>query len=185
MTLSRKIILSLLASLGGCIAVHAQEFKVPASHAAIHQDLIASQANIGNQIKVEDTEQFLEGLLNEEDIEPEIDIYTEGWNSKRVNPYGDAVVPDTKDIDVSVFAMPHPGYVTSNYGYRRRFRREHKGIDIKAITGDTIRSAFNGKIRLTSYDRRGYGNYIIIRHENGLETVYGHLSKSSSPKINM
>lgn len=177
MTLSRKIILSLLASLGGCIAVHAQEFKVPASHAAIHQDLIASQANIGNQIKVEVTEQFLEGLLNEEDIEPEIDIYTEGWNSKRVNPYGDAVVPDTKDIDVSVFAMPHPGYVTSNYGYRRRFRREHKGIDIKAITGDTIRSAFNGKIRLTSYDRRGYGNYIIIRHENGLETVYGHLSK--------
>lgn len=177
MTLNRKIILSLLASLGGCIAVYAQEFKVPASHAAIHQDLIASQANIGKQIKVEDTEQFLEGLLNEEDIEPEIDIYTEGWNSKRVNPYGDAVVPDTKDIDVSVFAMPHPGYVTSNYGYRRRFRREHKGIDIKAITGDTIRSAFNGKIRLTSYDRRGYGNYIIIRHENGLETVYGHLSK--------
>lgn len=177
MTLSRKIILSLLASLGGCIVVHAQECKVPASHAAIHQDLIASQANIGNQIKVEDTEQFLEGLFNEEDIEPEIDIYTEGWNSKRVNPYGDAVVPDTKDIDVSVFAMPHPGYVTSNYGYRRRFRREHKGIDIKAITGDTIRSAFNGKIRLTSYDRRGYGNYIIIRHENGLETVYGHLSK--------
>ena len=177
MTLNRKFILSLLASLGGCIAVHAQEFKVPASHAAIHQDLIASQANIGKQIKVEDTEQFLEGLLNEEDIEPEIDIYTEGWNSKRVNPYGDAVVPDTKDIDVSVFAMPHPGYVTSNYGYRRRFRREHKGIDIKAITGDTIRSAFNGKIRLTSYDRRGYGNYIIIRHENGLETVYGHLSK--------
>lgn len=177
MTLNRKIILSLLASLGGCIAVHAQEFKVPASHAAIHQDLIASQANIGKQIKVENTEQFLEGLLNEEDIEPEIDIYTEGWNSKRVNPYGDAVVPDTKDIDVSVFAMPHPGYVTSNYGYRRRFRREHKGIDIKAITGDTIRSAFNGKIRLTSYDRRGYGNYIIIRHENGLETVYGHLSK--------
>lgn len=177
MTLTRKISLSLFALLGSYVAMNAQEFKVPASHAAIHQDLIASQANIGNQIKVEDTELFLEGLLNEEDIEPEIDIYTEGWDSKRVNPYGNAVVPDTKDIDVSVFSMPHPGYVTSNYGYRRRFRREHKGIDIKAITGDTIRSAFNGKIRLTNYERRGYGYYIIVRHENGLETVYGHLSK--------
>ncbi len=73
--------------------------------------------------------------------------------------------------------MPHPGYVTSPYGYRRRFRRMHKGIDIKVYTGDTIRAAFDGKVRLTKYQRRGYGYYVIIRHTNNLETVYGHLSK--------
>ena len=73
--------------------------------------------------------------------------------------------------------MPCDGYVTSPYGYRRRFRRMHKGIDLKVQTGDTVYAAFNGKVRLTKYERRGYGYYVVIRHENELETVYGHLSK--------
>ena len=73
--------------------------------------------------------------------------------------------------------MPHPGYVTSPYGYRRRFRRMHKGIDLKANTGDTVRAAFDGKVRITKYERKGYGYYVVIRHTNDLETVYGHLSK--------
>lgn len=177
MLITKKIIATITFLLGAGVVVNAEEYRLPESHAAEHRNLIAGQTNVGNQIKVEDTEQFLEGLLNEEDIEPEIDIYTEGWDSKRVNPYGNAVVPDKKDIDVSNFSMPHSGYVTSRYGYRRRFRRQHKGIDLKAHTGDTVRSAFNGKIRLTNYERKGYGYYVIIRHENGLETVYGHLSK--------
>ncbi len=177
MLITRKITFLIASLIGTWGITMAQEYRLPASHAAEHRDLIAGQINIGNQIKVEDTEQFLENILNEEDIEPEMDIYTEGWESKLVNPYGNAVVPERQDIDVSNFCMPHPGYVTSTYGYRRRFRREHKGIDIKAITGDTIRAAFNGKVRLTNYQRRGYGYYIIIRHENGLETVYAHLTK--------
>ena len=53
----------------------------------------------------------------------------------------------------------------------------HKGIDLKVQIGDTIRAAFDGKVRLTKYERKGYGYYVIVRHENGLETVYGHLSK--------
>ena len=48
---------------------------------------------------------------------------------------------------------------------------------MKLQTGDTVRAAFSGKVRLTRYERRGYGYYVIIRHHNGLETVYGHLSK--------
>ncbi len=86
-------------------------------------------------------------------------------------------MPQTAEIDVSKFCMPHPGYVTSPYGYRRRFRRMHKGIDLKAFTGDTIRAAFDGKIRVTNYERRGYGYYVVIRHTNDLETVYAHLTK--------
>ena len=53
----------------------------------------------------------------------------------------------------------------------------HKGADLKANIGDTIYAAFTGKVRLTKFERNGYGFYVILRHDNGLETVYGHLSK--------
>lgn len=154
----------------------AQTYRVPNAHKSEHLDLIARQENIGNQISSKDTQVFLDNLFKEE-AEPELDIYTEGWESRRVNAYTGMTVPDTKVIDVSEFAMPCPGYVTSPYGYRPRFRREHKGIDLKLQTGDTVYAAFSGRVRLTNFERKGYGYYVILRHPNGLETVYGHLSK--------
>ncbi len=158
------------------LSASAQTYRLPGAHAAEHQDLIARQENIGNQISVKDTQEFLDNLFKDEE-EPELDIYTEAWNSKSVNAYAGMQIPDTKTIDVSEFAMPCPGYVTSPYGYRPRFRREHKGIDLKLQTGDTVYAAFSGRVRLTNFERRGYGYYVILRHPNGLETVYGHLSK--------
>ena len=116
-----------------------------------------------------------------DDIEPEPDIYTEGWNSKRVNPFRESDVPNRRVINVTGYAMPvgHSNVrVTSNYGYRAKFGRMHKGIDLGIRSNDTIYAAYDGKVRLTSYEARGYGNYIIIRHPNELETVYGHLNKS-------
>ena len=53
----------------------------------------------------------------------------------------------------------------------------HKGLDIKVYIGDTIRAAFDGKVRIVRYEANGYGNYVVIRHNNGLETIYGHMSK--------
>jgi murein DD-endopeptidase MepM/ murein hydrolase activator NlpD len=53
----------------------------------------------------------------------------------------------------------------------------HKGIDVKVYIGDTIRAAFDGKVRVANYEAAGYGNYVVIRHNNGLETIYGHMSK--------
>ncbi|MDE5940796.1 MAG: peptidoglycan DD-metalloendopeptidase family protein [Muribaculaceae bacterium] len=158
------------------MSANAQTFRLPSAHTAEHEDLIARQENIGNQISVKDTQDFLDNLFKDEE-EPELDIYTEGWNSRSVNAYVGVDVPDTKVIDVSDFAMPCPGYVTSPYGYRPRFRREHKGIDLKLQTGDTVYAAFDGRVRLTNFERKGYGYYVILRHPNGLETVYGHLSK--------
>jgi murein DD-endopeptidase MepM/ murein hydrolase activator NlpD len=64
--------------------------------------------------------------------------------------------------------------LTSNFG--ARWGRQHKGLDIKVYIGDTIRAAFSGKVRVVRYERRGYGKYVVIRHYNGLETIYGHLS---------
>ena len=150
----------------------------PAQHNAEHKDLLAYQTNINEQIKLKETLDYMDNIFSEEE-EPEEDIYVEGWDSQAVNCYTNAVVPDTKVIDVSNFCMPTMGYVTSPYGYRRRFRRMHKGIDLKVQIGDTIRAAFDGKVRLTRNQgrRKGYGLYVIVRHSNGLETVYGHLSK--------
>lgn len=74
------------------------------------------------------------------------------------------------------FVIPHAGYVTSRYGYRKG--RYHNGIDIGLNTGDTVRAAWSGKVRYAKYNDGGFGNLVIIRHENGLETFYAHLSKN-------
>ena len=101
------------------------------------------------------------------------------WNTTRVNPYSNMQIayPDSFYVDCSTFVLPidHNIKVTSVFGVRGR--QMHNGIDLKLQTGDTVRSAFSGKVRIKSYERRGYGYYLVIRHQNGLETVYGHLSK--------
>ena len=53
----------------------------------------------------------------------------------------------------------------------------HKGIDVKVYIGDTIYAAFDGQVRTATIDPNGYGKYVVIRHYNGFETVYGHMSK--------
>ncbi len=168
---TKKYLILAAAALVGCLSAQAQ-YKLPGQH----DELIASVDNTSSKMVSQDIQSFVDSNFAEES-EPEGDIYTEGWNSKHVNAYVGVEVPDTKIINVSDFAMPHPGYVTSPYGYRRRFGRMHKGVDLKCQIGDTIRAAFDGKVRLTNFERKGYGNYVIIRHDNGLETVYGHLSK--------
>ena len=72
--------------------------------------------------------------------------------------------------------MPTPSRkINSNFG--PRWGRQHEGLDVKVYIGDTIRAAFDGKVRICKYNGGGYGYYIVIRHPNGLETLYGHLSK--------
>jgi murein DD-endopeptidase MepM/ murein hydrolase activator NlpD len=73
------------------------------------------------------------------------------------------------------FHMPAPGIVTSRYGPRNG--RSHNGIDIDLETGDTVYATWSGKVRYAKYNDGGYGNLVIIRHPNGLETLYAHLSK--------
>lgn len=153
-------------------AVNAQTTKNN-RHSAAHRQLLANQSK--GQIKLVEKNTFIDLI---DDMEPEIDIYTEGWNSKRVNPFREQDVPNSKVINVTGYAMPCPGKITSNYGYRAKFGRMHKGVDLAIRSNDTIYAAFDGKVRLTNYEAKGYGNYVIIRHPNGLETVYGHLNKA-------
>lgn len=77
--------------------------------------------------------------------------------------------------ELSDFNIPIMGVVTSHYGYRSG--RYHNGIDLALKIGDTISAAFSGKVRYAKYNDGGFGNLVIIRHYNGLETFYAHLSK--------
>ena len=80
-------------------------------------------------------------------------------------------------INVSEFYPPVKGKLSSPFGFRKRFKRFHNGIDIALCTGDTVRAAFPGTVSLTRFDARGYGYYIILTHPNGLQTFYAHLDR--------
>ncbi len=76
------------------------------------------------------------------------------------------------------FSFPIRGRITSGFGYRRMFGHQfHFGTDIKCERGDSIVAALDGTVRVVRYDR-GYGWFVVIAHEGGLETLYGHLSKT-------
>lgn len=169
-TLRKLAIVLLLAA--PTIVVVAQTKGNP--HKNAHKALIANQTRPGKLIK---ESSFIDFKDKEDNIEPEIDIYKEGWNSRKVNPFVDNQVPDRYVINVTGYVMPVPGKVTSGYGYRPKFGRTHKGVDLHLKANDTVVAAFEGKVRVVNYEGKGYGNYVIIRHPNGLETVYGHLNK--------
>lgn len=153
------------------------------SHQLMHQrvsELMADRVGFKKDMTdklIEMNEQ--EELEAMEDLEfPADELYGE-WSNDWVDPFRGKKIdmPDSCRIDCSTFVLPLDTmtYVTSKYGPRRR--RMHRGIDLKVQKGDTIRAAFSGKIRIRNFERRGYGYYLVVRHPNGLETVYGHLSK--------
>ena len=142
------------------------------------QDLIARQAPVDVKLKSVDSLALQKAILAEQSEFPSLDIY-QSWDNEFVNAYANAVIPETYTFDLTGFCMPTPNTkINDLFGYRPRRRRVHSGLDVKVNVGDTIRSAFDGKVRIVKdQGRRGYGKYVVIRHDNGLETVYGHLSK--------
>ncbi len=108
-------------------------------------------------------------------------VFTKNWDTINLNPYK----TELKDLPISMvidlvdtlksYHYPYKGRITSKYGPRRR--RVHQGTDIGLKIGDPIYATFDGRVRLTKHYRGGYGNLIVLRHDNGLETFYGHLSE--------
>ena len=136
------------------------------------QDLLARQAPIDRKMKAVDSVALHRLLYMEELESPAADLYDE-WEN--VFAHRETAMPDSFRIDLRDFCMPTPSRViTSNFG--PRWGRQHKGLDVKVYIGDTIRAAFSGKVRIVRYEARGYGKYVVIRHHNGLETIYGHMS---------
>jgi hypothetical protein len=114
-------------------------------------------------------------------------IYKNIWNSTQIK-YPANTLPNKKDTIVisllsegdSPFVMPVKGQILSKFGIRHR--RMHTGTDIRLNSGDTVRCAFDGRVRLAK-KFSGYGNLVLVRHSNGLETIYAHL-KAIKVKVN-
>ena len=106
------------------------------------------------------------------------------YHDKRVNPYGLKWKTFDDTLHILLYdSLKALGWhvplssmvVTSDFGMRRY--RWHYGVDLRLKRGASVRSAFYGVVRLSQYQRRGFGHYVVVHHHNGLETVYAHLSK--------
>jgi murein DD-endopeptidase MepM/ murein hydrolase activator NlpD len=110
--------------------------------------------------------------------------YFSTWDSHRVDIYNFEASQIKENLTLKLYdleagqkwAMPLDRIiVTSNFG--ARWGRMHYGTDLGLATGDPVNSTFDGIVRIKGFDRYGWGNYYLVRHKNGLETLYGHLSK--------
>jgi len=103
-------------------------------------------------------------------------LFTAQWVNDQIFAY--RIHPDSIRDTVVMLTAADRVFTLPVYGKLfRGFTYSHKGLDIKLNKGDTIRAAFDGVVRYAKYNRGGFGNLVIIRHYNGLETYYGHLSK--------
>jgi LysM repeat protein len=114
-------------------------------------------------------------------------LYKNIWSSTQIRYPLNTLPPKEDTIAITLigahdnpFVAPVKGKVISKFG--RRGRRMHTGTDIRLNSGDTVRCAFDGKVRLAKRFS-GYGNLVLVRHNNGLETIYGHL-KIIKVKVN-
>ena len=111
-------------------------------------------------------------------------VFDEHWDETTTNPYGieQANLPSQWSLwlvdSLDQYHCPFQGsvYYRGKFGVRRG--RRHQGVDLPLKTGDPIYAAFTGKVRMSKY-LGAFGNLVVIRHENGLETFYAHLSKRS------
>lgn len=111
-----------------------------------------------------------------------LDVFGEYWTTSGANPYGIELseMPDQWPIwcvdSLDQFHCPFQGEVYHRGKFGMRRGRRHQGVDLPLKTGEPIYATFTGKVRV-SKNWSSYGNIVIIRHENGIETFYAHLSQ--------
>ncbi len=122
-------------------------------------------------------------ILNRE-VAKDSTIFEKYWDTTTLFPYKEvdmsgmpkSVVIDLVD-SLTSYHCPYQGSVHPRGKYGPRRRRQHQGVDLPLKTGDPVYATFCGRVRISEYNKGGYGNLVIIRHDNGLETYYGHLSE--------
>jgi murein DD-endopeptidase MepM/ murein hydrolase activator NlpD len=112
--------------------------------------------------------------------------YFSVWDATNIDPYGIDAKEFDDVVDVELYNKDQGRFwsvpsnapkLTSNFGPRGG--RLHAGVDIDLETGDPVYAAFDGIVRINGYNNGGYGNFIVVRHYNGIETLYGHLSQKN------
>lgn len=108
------------------------------------------------------------------------------WDTRNIDPYDIDAKDFDEPVDIELYNVPAGRNwsnplanvkMTSPFG--PRWGRLHAGIDLDLETGYPVFSTFDGIVRISGFDYGGYGNYVVVRHYNGLETLYGHLSKKN------
>lgn len=118
--------------------------------------------------------------IKEKDLLEDSPVFDEAWVNNVANPY--KVAYDDLPLrnvlwlvdSASTFCVPYQAKVYSKFGWRRN--RQHMGVDLPYPKGTPVKAAFAGKVRYAARSG-GYGNLVVLRHPNGLETYYGHLSQ--------
>lgn len=111
------------------------------------------------------------------------EIFKMHWETTVVNPYQktEDQLPEALAIwlvdSLDQFHCPFKGAIIKGGKYGPRNGRIHQGVDLPLTVGTPIYSTFSGQVRVSRYSDKGYGNIVVVRHENGLETVYSHLSE--------
>lgn len=119
--------------------------------------------------------------IRNREIPQDSTIYSKYWDTDNVSPYSSvelSSLPTSVAIglvdSLKHYHYPYKGKISSRYGPRRG--RNHHGVDLPLKVGDSIYAPFDGRVRYSQDTKTGYGKLIVIRHDNGLETYYGHLS---------
>lgn len=167
----------------------------------------ALKGKIKDGVEKDDLVLIIDSLLEKENIDPEVvkllndkihevftadwpvdtnpypahDLY-KTWNTLLPHPYKNDISKHDTEATVCLthnymecgYGHPFEGVVTSRFGWRDG--KHHNGIDIDLVRGDTVVNAFRGVVRLAKWTG-GYGRTIVVRHHNGLETIYAHLYK--------
>ncbi|WP_299100007.1 peptidoglycan DD-metalloendopeptidase family protein [uncultured Winogradskyella sp.] len=148
--------------------------------------IYAQKDSISTSLKIElNTSKYKKGVIKEaieiplivKPTKPVVDIKADHWDNTDHHPYHDfgQKFPLELFFTDSTYASPvsHKKVITSHYGWRRG--RPHNGIDIDLVTGDSVVSILDGIVRIAKYSN-GFGNVVVVRHFNGLESTYAHLS---------
>ena len=144
----------------------------------------------------EDTSDLADGELSIVEVDEEVKFndstwvkiaeYYSIWDSKAVNPYRIDATKFKDTVNLSLFDSTkgrnwHPplrnSIINSDFGLR--WSRFHYGVDLDLNVGDSVFATFDGVVRISKFDKNGYGNYVLLRHYNSLETLYGHLTKQN------
>ncbi len=122
---------------------------------------------------------LLSGVEDAMTMNNALDFLTNAYSSSGfLNEYSGAHTVAPAPVFKGLAMLPVTGLITSGYGYRSSFKRMHKGVDIRLQIGDTVRSALDGTISRVDYETKGYGLFIVIKHTDGMETRYAHLSRA-------
>lgn len=144
----------------------------------------------------EDTSDLADGELSIVEVEEQVRFadstwvkiaeYYSIWDSRAVNPYRIDATKFKDTVAINLYDSlqgrnfhPPLRHAVINSDFGMRWSRFHYGVDLDLNIGDSIFAVFDGIVRISKYDRNGYGNYVMLRHYNGLETLYGHMTKQA------